>query len=133
MGQRGAREVERAEEHHADESLPGLDRECLDWSDVLQPRVVHQDVDATEVTDRARHERVAVRLLRGVRSLEYAGREVGGDSLALLDVHVREENARAVRREIRRDRAADAARRAGHDGCPATHRTRSLGSDPTSP
>ena len=125
--QRGAREVEGAEEHHADESLPGLDRELLDRRDVLQARVVHQDVDAAEFTDRARHERVAVRLLRRVRALEGTGREVGGDSLALLGVQVREENAGALRGEIRRDRAADPARGAGDDRGSGAHRTRSLG------
>jgi hypothetical protein len=43
-----------------DKSLPRLDRELLDRRDMLESGVVHEDVDAAEIADRAGDECVAV-------------------------------------------------------------------------
>lgn len=45
-GQRDARGVERRREVQREHRIPAVDRETLDRSDVLDPGVVHQDVDA---------------------------------------------------------------------------------------
>jgi hypothetical protein len=116
----GAREVEGAEQHDADEALPGLDRELLDWRDVLQPGVIHEDVDAAEVADRPRHERIAVRLLGRIRALKCGGRELPGHAFAFLDVYVGEQHMYARLGEINRDRLADPA------GCSRDDRSASL-------
>src|SRR5215475_2468277 len=64
-------EKKRASQHHADEKIPLLFGKVLNRRYVLEPGVVDQDVDATELVNRSLDELLRVLAPRDVCSLEH--------------------------------------------------------------
>jgi hypothetical protein len=76
-GMKRGRQVER------DDRVPLVDREFVDRRDELDARVVDEDVDRTELSDRLAHHRLDLRLLRQVGAVEaHLDAMLGGNRLA---------------------------------------------------
>ena len=115
--QHEARGVKRGGEVERDHRVPLLDGKFFDGCDVLDTRVVDEDIDATELARRVRHHRrdvVELREIRAVITDAHAGR---GERLArgLGVPEAVEDDRGALGGQCSRDAEADAARRTGDE------------------
>src|SRR5918994_5072237 len=116
----GARAVESAVQHDADDRVPPVDRKILGAADEIARGVVDEDVDVPEVLDGALDELVD---LLGVAHVDLPGEriEAGMTEFCRPRLEVRripaaDDDARAERTEAFRDGETDAGASAGDHG-----------------
>gem|GEM_PF-3357564 len=115
-GVKGRGQVDR------DDRVPFAGREILDLLDILDARIVHEDIDLPEGLRRALDQGGAILGLRHIRTdIAHFGPGFGGQCFGHAARFVGmgmivDDDLAALLRENLRDPEADAAGRAGHDG-----------------
>src|SRR5438067_5147470 len=108
------RQQKRTDQQDANQLLPALFGELLDWRDMLDTGVVDQDVDAAPLALGPVDQRPTLFAGGHVGPLEDRSRQAGGERLALLFFEIRDKHARAVIGQVLGNCPTDAAGGAGH-------------------